>query len=204
MPTGSGSGSPVSSTARAGMTNLIRRLRGLTQVGTADYTVASTTWWSDEQLQEVLDLYSTEWNLSELRPEPELSSGSFAWRDYYAARGNLEEAASGSQYWEVEDVEGDAVDTADYTADYLKGIIRFDTDQAGAVYYLRARSYNLNAAAAQIWREKAGWRTAYIDFKADDQSFSQSQWFTHCMEMATGYDREDGMHSSTLERSDLA
>ena len=43
--------------ARTGMANLIIRLRGMVQSGTADYTVAGSAYWTDDQLQDGLDKY---------------------------------------------------------------------------------------------------------------------------------------------------
>jgi len=42
-------------TARDGMTNIIATLRAWTEAGTADYSVAGTTYWDDGQLQDTLD-----------------------------------------------------------------------------------------------------------------------------------------------------
>ena len=53
MPTYSGTS--VSSAARAGMGTLIETLRGMTDAGTADYTIGATTYWSDDAVQMVLD-----------------------------------------------------------------------------------------------------------------------------------------------------
>lgn len=189
--------------ARIGMANLITRLRGMTQAGTADYTVAGTAWWNDDQMEDVLDAYRVDMNHVQLRSEPERNGGTLLYRDYYAPSGNLEEAASGAEAWEVEDSRGDDAGTANYTADYIRGLVRFSVDQGGTIYYLRARSYNLPAAAAQMWREKAGWRAQHITFKADDQTFEQSEWFEHCMTMAEYYERHAGGQHHRLSRSDL-
>jgi hypothetical protein len=179
----------------------------MTQAGTADYSIVSgggtTTWWSDDQLQEVLDTFRTDLNRVNLRQEPEYEGGTALYYDYYAPRGNLEEAASGSIAWAVENSDGDDAGTATYSADYIVGLIRFSADQAGTAYYLRARSYDLNAAAAHVWREKAAWRAEYVSFTADDQSFNQSEWFTHCWQMADRYETQSGSSDAILVRSDL-
>jgi len=41
--------------ARTGMNDLITELRGMTNAGSADTTIAGTAYWSDNQLQAILD-----------------------------------------------------------------------------------------------------------------------------------------------------
>ena len=45
-------------------------------------------------------------------------------------------------------------------------------------------TYDLNAAAASIWNEKAAALTENVDFNADGQSVSNSQTFEHAKKMA--------------------
>jgi hypothetical protein len=190
--------------AREGMANLIRRLRGMTQADADEYEVNGASWWSDDQLQEALDAHRVDMNRVPLMPIAEVEGGETATHDYYAPRGDLEEAASGAEAWSVEDADGDAADPGDYTADYVRGSVRFTADQEGAAYYLRARAYNLAAAAAQVWRERAGWRAAFVTFRADDQQMNQSEWFEHCMAMAAAHEKQAGPVFKQIERSDLA
>jgi hypothetical protein len=185
------------------MLNLIRRLRGMTQAGTADYSVAGITWWSDDHLQEVLDLHRVDLNYVPLVSEREYSGGTALYYDYYAPLGNLEETNSGAAYFAIEDSDGDDVADTLYSMDYLRGRVRFHADQGGTAYYIRGRSYNLNSAAADIWRQKMGWRADFVTFRADDQQFNQSDWFKHCAEMAAYFDRQGGASQSTLGRLDL-
>lgn len=190
--------------ARSGMTTLIRRLRGMTSAGTADATIGTVVWWSDDHLQEVLDLYRQELVDTPLTPRGEYDTwGTLRYYDYTTRYGDLEEAASGSVYWTVNTAEGTAWGTASYTVDYAVGLIRFSADTAGSAYYLRARSYNLNRAAADVWRQKAANAAAFYSFSTDSQSFSRSQWFDHCMTMADRFERRSGVKSSEMIRTDL-
>jgi hypothetical protein len=191
--------------ARAGMTSLLEELRNLTESTDNDYTVGTTTYWSDDQLQNVLDKHRTDLNRESLRPEVEYDGGTSIWKDYYAPRGHLEQASSegGAAVWSVEDADGDEAGTANYTVNYLKGHIRFSSDQNGESYYLRARSYDLYSAAAEIWRIKAGWRVKHVTFTADDQVFKQSDWFRHCLIMASQYEGMAGPKHRSLRRNDL-
>jgi hypothetical protein len=190
---------------RDGMATLIERLRPMAAAGTADFTLTGVTgtFWSDQMLQDRLDQHAQHWNRVQLRPEPEYIGGTALYHDYYAPKGNLEEAASGSVYWQVEDGDGDDAGTANYTVDYVRGIIRFTADQSGTAYYLRARAYNLEATAAQIWREKMGYTAALYDFSSDNHKMTRSQWFDHCEKMAKAYDKKGGARIVKMVRGDL-
>lgn len=48
-------------------------------------------------------------------------------------------------------------------------------------------TYDINAAAAEIWTEKASARTERMDFTADGSTFSQSQQYEQAMKMARYY-----------------
>lgn len=194
--------------ARAGLTNLIQRLRGMAQIGTADYSIvmgdgSTAVWWSDAYVQNILDAYRTDYQFAPLIISSEYIAGTSVYKNYYAPAKNWEEANSGSAYWLVTDSLGADPGTANYSVDYIAGLIRFNNDQLGTAYYLTGRTYNLNAAAAQLWREKAGNTAAFYTFSTDNQSFSRSDWHKHCLEMARYYDGEQGIQTAKLRRSDL-
>lgn len=189
--------------SRTGMSTLIRRLRGMVHAGTADYTIGATSWWTDDQLEEVLDANRRDYYRVPLREVETYDAGVSVSYDYYTGYANLEESTGGSAVWDVETSDGDTVGTAHYTPNYINGVLRFSSDASGTSYYWSGRSYDLNAAAAQVWREKAAWRAEYIDFGSDNQRFSQSQWLRHCQEMADLLESANGVTSAPLMRGDL-
>lgn len=190
--------------ARSGMANLITRLRSMTEVGTADYTLAGATYWSDDQLQVILDSRRTELIREPIEAEYEfVGAGTPEYHNYFMAFRDLEEAASGTPIWEVEDSTGATVGTASYTVNYDAGHIRFTSDTDGEVYYLTARTFNLNAAAAEVWQKKASHVHKAYDFAADGARYDRSQMFVHCMKMAEHYRNFSGIKVSRLFRSDV-
>lgn len=48
-------------------------------------------------------------------------------------------------------------------------------------------TYNLNAAAAEGWRMKAGKVAGDFNFSADNASYSKADVLAHCLEMETKY-----------------
>lgn len=194
--------------ARSGLATLVRRVRGMTQAGTADFTLVKGSgnaeyWWSDDHIQEVLDTYRTDYQFEQLSAVPETIAGAYIYKNYYLPDHNLEEANSGSVYWLVTDALGNDRGTANYTANYTRGLIRFAANQAGSAIYFTGMAYNLNAVAADIWRQKGANAALYFNFKSDNQSFDRGQFFDHCMSMAQHYDAQAGFTVSVLRRDDL-
>lgn len=192
-------------TARAGMGTLIQRLRTMTAAGTADYSLGSQAHWTDDQLQTVLDSYRVDLNEYTLQPIPETIAGETAYHEYRVERyQNFEEASSGTIYWRVQNSGGTIAGTADYSVDYVDGVIRFNSDQEADLYYLRARSYNLPRAAADVWRQKAAHFAGGVDFQADDQRFNLSQKHSQALKMAEYYEKQSGGRSVKMYRGDLS
>lgn len=164
--------------ARDGMAELITELRSMCDAGTADYTIAATgtaVYWSDDHLQAALDRHRKDF-LAGLNYRVEQSGGSIIYQDAYYMPQYVERAVSGSEAWRVEDSEGTAIGTADYTVNYDARHIRFDTDQMGTAYYLRGREYDLPRTAAYIWRQKAAHVSARaFDIRTDNHDLKRSQ-----------------------------
>ena len=182
--------------ARSGMSNLISRWRRL-----VDDAGSST--WTDDQAQQLLDMNRIDFWQEPLTVVPLESGGSVIYTVYQSEYMNLEEATSGTSAWRVYDSNGTVVGTATYSVDYIRGIITFTADQGGSARYLDGRSYDLNGAAADAWRERAASQANDYDFQADGARFSRGQWFDHCMSIADRYDMLRRPVKPTLEREDM-
>jgi hypothetical protein len=184
-------------TARSGMTNLLGRLRPMVDD-------AGTAVWTDDQLQNILDKNRVDFWDKELNDLAfNTSGGTTVYTTYLIGWGDLEEAASGTAAWRLVAASGTAIGTADYSADYINGFITFVVDQAGSARYLDGRSYDLNGAAAQCWRERAAKVASYYDVNMDNQALSRSQWFDHCMKMSSFYSAQGRMSTAMLVRDDV-
>lgn len=184
--------------ARSGMSNLLSRLRRMVDDS------GSVVWTDDDHLQDVLDGHRVDVHEETLSVHPQAMAGSTVYHVYDSAWGNFEEAASGTSAWRVYDSDGTAQSTATYTADYIRGRLHFTADQEGSARYLIGRSYDLDGAAADLWRERASLVHSYYDFDADGQKMSRSQWFEHCWRMAERYERRGRSYDVRLKRSDWA
>lgn len=180
--------------ARTGMTNLIKRLRGMTEAGTADYSVAGVDYWSNEEVQRVLDNHRNDiFREQLLQIKTYADGGSIDYFEYRSGFNDYEETTGGTAIFFVELSTGEAAGTADYSVDYQLGIVTFGADQGGTAWFLTGRSYNLNTAAADIWRQKAAHlaQTA-MNFKTDGHSFNRNELVKNALQMAEEYDRIGG------------
>jgi hypothetical protein len=196
-------------TARTGLSYIITELRGMTDAGTADYTVAGAAYWTDDQLQVILDNHRHDLTLVELQAREQYSSGgTLQYFDYYAPYGYFEQTTGGSAIFYVQDGSYAIMGTTTYTPDYRRGVVSFAADTSGSTYYLTGRSYDIYGAAADIWRRKASHYTTSVNFSTDNHSVSMGAVIENCLKMAQYYQAQAGttsggaMGATTIERPD--
>lgn len=190
-------------TARQGMLDLIERLRGMTDASVDEYTIGAHTWWSDDDLQTELDRQRIDLYREPLQPQYEYSGGSIVYHNYYWAHMDVERAESGSLVWAVELANGSAIGTADYARHYDGQYIRFTANTAGSAYTLTYRAYDVERAAAQIWRRKAAHVSALFDVKTDNHDLKRSQLRQSYMDMAQLYDGQSKPRTIRMVRTDV-
>ncbi|MFQ5433488.1 MAG: hypothetical protein ACE5FD_01290 [Anaerolineae bacterium] len=182
--------------ARSGMINLISRLRDMCNVTVDD--------WTDDELQTILDGRRLDVRREKLEQAPEYTASTANYYDFYSRFGNYEETDGGTAVFILEDSAGADKSTANWTANYTNGHIRFSADQGGTAIYLTGRSYDLFGAAADVWRQQMGKQAAKYTFAADGVQMSRSHWFAHCDRMAAHYDRLSRPVQVQINRGDVA
>lgn len=197
--------------ARVGMGELIQRVRDLTSAGRADYAIGAVTYWSDDHIQSALDRNRVEIVDEPLRPVVTYASdGAAEYRTYESQFRSMEETTGGTAIWYLRDSTGARVGTALYTPDYELGRVVFHASvTGGSVLYLNARAYDVYAAAADIWRQKAAHVADRIDFTADGASFKASQLVAQYERQAAACERRasfgvTGVNSATMIRDDVS
>ena len=193
--------------ARSGMTELIQEARRLSNVGTADYTSGTVTYFTDDQLQDILDRHRTQRRQILLNAQAEYANGAYTYTEYplpfdleWMERGT----ATGSG-WAVRDVAGSAATS--YTVNYAARVITFAADTENATYYLDVRTFELNTSVAEIWEMKAGFVYDSVDWASDNHNIKAEQEYKHCLEMAQQYRTKrsavnGGMRVSRMVRTD--
>jgi hypothetical protein len=182
---------------------LLARLRALTNASASDYTVNNVSYFTDEQLLDELDATVQVYRAVPLIPLPQRSGTTFVYLDYtipdYVPR-SLAEQDGGEAVWAVRDGQGNPV--ANYTVNYRSGVITFNADTGGAGYWLDCLAYDLNRAAAVVWRQKAGMESRSVDFSNGEHSMKASQRRDYCLQQAAEFERRAGIQMSTMYRSD--
>jgi hypothetical protein len=189
--------------ARTGMVDLIYTLRGMADAGTADFSIGAVRYWTDDEIQRVLDRHKTEIPSELLYPVEVLTNGTAQWFDYYSNNRNLEITDGGTAVFIIKSAAGTIQGTSMWSADYINGKVTFTSNTLGSSYFLTGRSYNLNSAAADIWRIKAAHVAQAYDFSTDNHNLSRSQMMQQCMQMANFYAGQAGPTSISVNRGDM-
>ena len=190
--------------ARTGMQTLIDTVRGFANAAPDEWEVTSdssiVTYWSDDEIQRVLDRHKVEYIHELMDAQPTYESGTTIYKRYLLGVANVE---SGTAVFKVEDVAGTV---SDYTADYTRAIVTFATDQSGKTFYWSGFAYDLYAAAADIWRMKASHVAGLVDFSTDGHSVKRSQQAQQYLNMSQYYQSRsasEGVQTSRIVRNDL-
>lgn len=191
--------------ARTTLADLIHDIRTMTGAGTADYIIAGTDYWSDDQVQIVLDNNRRDIYREPLMPEIDyVAGGSIQYFNYYSEFQHLEATDGGTALFWIEDAQGAAQGTAGWTADYRRGQVTFTADQGGTAYYLNARAYDLNGAAADILESWAGYeKLSAVDVSTPEVRIARSQKVKNLTTMANVYRSKAWAKSFAGERGDL-
>ena len=185
------------------MTNLIGQVRDFTIAGTADYTLGTVNYWTDDQIQKVLDRNKLNVYHEQLVGMATYSTaGSLQWKEFYSGYGNYEETSGGTAVFVIEDGTGNAIGTSEWSVDYANGKVTFGGDQGGSIRYLTGTSYDINRAASDIWKQKAGHHAGAVNFKTDNMSINRSDLLKQDMEMATYYANQGRVRKISTERDD--
>lgn len=178
---------------RSGMINFILELRRMTDASATETTVNGVQYWTDDQLQDILDAYRHDVLDLALIPASQKEAGSTVYYRYYLPDEVGMWIENDPLYLSVVDDKGNAAPA--YTYDPNTRYILFTANTNGSSMFIRCRFYDMQQAAARIWFEKAGHRIQLIDWKAGGQSLNEDQEYQHCMQMFTLYSGGNGVKS---------
>ena len=183
---------------------MIDTVRGYANAEPDEWEVTSgssiVTYWSDEEIQRVLDRHKAEYVHADLEVQPTYSAGSIVYTQY---RLGVTDVESGTAVFKVEDTAGTV---SGYSVDYARGVVTFTADQSGKSFWWSGFAYDLNAAAADIWRMKASHVANLVDFSTDGHSVKRSQQAKQYLDMAGYYQNRsvsEGVTTAKIVRDDL-
>lgn len=185
------------------MLGLIAELRGLGNASTNDFEIAGVPYWTDEQLEQVLDATRVDFVRATLTPETDYSGTMAVYTRYRIPYRWVELPGSGADAWKIEDGDGNVIDPATYSVDWRTQTVTFSTDQKGEVRTLTGRAYDLYRAAASVWRRKAAWAAPRFDIRErGDLELKRTQVYEHCLRQAEYFEALAGPVSVRLVRGD--
>jgi hypothetical protein len=135
------------------MATLIAQVRQMTGAGTAEYQVGAVTYFTDDQVQDLLDACRGELWQQPLTAEETWQPGGTTETTRF--RLSLAPVESGANF-SVVDRLGNVISSGDYTLDPVQGLVTFATEPASTDLYVRAVAFDVYAAAANLLDQWAG------------------------------------------------
>lgn len=185
--------------ARTGMLNAIKQLRLMTDTAVNEVAINDVWYWSDDQLQDILDRHARYVDDVALFATPITDDGVTTYTKYFFKN------YLGS--WFDEDtivvVNNRGTIAPTNAIDYKGKQVTFVANTLGYDYFIRGRVLNMNAAAAEVWQRKADHRTQLIDWKDGTHTLNEDQEYQHILERIQHY-QGGGIKTVQLMRSGYA
>lgn len=161
--------------ARTGMVSLVNHLRQQGEASATD-VFNDVTYWTDDQLQDILDLNSQSFKtmpLTKLGLYDDVS---------YTMTFTLPFWVEGGFSIYVRDTT--ILETETYTYNHLTHEVTFDADVDSRDLIVWGKVYIMTEALADLWNQKAQHRKDYITFKAGAHRMEGAQVYNHCVAMS--------------------
>lgn len=152
------------------MSDLIQSVRELSNVGTSEFTIGTVTYYTDDQIQTLLDAHRKDFQFEPMKVTPEQAVGSVVYKEF-----NTEPFVESGTVFYLQYAGGTVVGTALYSVDYNRGVVTFTNDTAGTAFYASGRTFDIYGAAADIWDRKAANVANQVDWSSDNHSVKNSQ-----------------------------
>ena len=189
--------------ARAGMATLIIELRGMTGVGTADTVIAGTTWYTDDQLEDILDRHRDTCYDVSLIKDPVTIGGTLLYKDYLIpGNDHWFETDAAASVWQVKDSVGGTASIPSHSVNYPDRRITFAATTGGTAYNIDYRRYDLNRAAADVWEQRATHTAAVTDWSSDNHSVKAQNVIDNFNRMAGDFRAKAGPVFREFVRAD--
>lgn len=181
---------------RASMATLITTLRGLTNASTSDTTIDGVTYWSDQHVQDVLDRHKQFFTVK-LTAQPHYENGTLVYKRWAVPK-------SVGAYVEspvIATLTGYVISDSDYTLDSNAGLVTFN-DSSTAGYTISGYSYNMPAAAGELWGTKASHRAHLVTIKSGAHQLWADQEYQHYLERAREFTSKSGIKYVKVRMTD--
>jgi len=99
----------------------------------------------------------------------------------------------------VKDAVGNTLGTANYSIDAARGWVTFTADTGGTLIMINGGRYDMDAAAADVWRRKASFYAEDVDFSTDNHSVKRSSRAANAIRMAQQYEARSETMTGSIE-----
>jgi hypothetical protein len=180
------------------MSALVDELRRMTSVGTGQYEVDETKFWSDDDLLGLLRVnVSARLLQAQVALIPTMHEGAVKYMDGRAEFGGTLDVESATvTRWDGNPLEGDFTVEPD-------GRIEFTENQVSALPAISGLAYDLNAAAATVMTEWAAALKLGYDIASGDSKLPRSQRHEMLLEQAEVFRSRAVVGSVSMSRSDV-
>jgi hypothetical protein len=175
----------------------------MTDTSETEVQINGVQYWTDDQLQDILDQHRDEVIDEALLPVGYMEAGSKVYKKYFIPHTvgkYVETVDSGADVFSIVDTLGVAAPT--YTVDFNAQLVTFAATTDGHSYFLRCRRYDVRASAAQVWLDKAAHRYQLIKWKAGAHTLDEDIEYQHCLQMHQKYGAFSGVGVTRLRRID--
>lgn len=174
--------------ARATMASLIAEIRRVCNAGDSDSIIAGVTYWSDDQIEEILERHSRDFRRVPISALRNYIDGASTYTDYLIPISQetyrIERDGNGGGF-AVRTTNGEAPPA--YTVSWGRNMIIFSADTGGDTFYIDCRAYDINNAIADVYEAKAGFVSDVVDFKSDNHDIKARQEYDGYMAKAQYY-----------------
>lgn len=162
---------------RAGVDYIIAEVRRITGAGTAEFTIvnqagSTVTFYTDEQIEQILDSRRIRLSRHQMVYEPELSAGGgtsvykhakigYAWVEDETAGGTTADMM-------ITDSQGSIIGTANYTFSAEDGFVSFTADQRGSARFITGWVHNPYKASVDVLTSWLNELVKMPDFQTDN------------------------------------
>lgn len=187
-------------TARPGMSDILLYVRSKTDTRENETTVNGVAYWTDDQLQNYLDMHRKDARNLALIKYSEYEGGINVYKRYYFPDevGQWIEGPDTPDVFEIVDSLGNPAPT--YTLDLAGRVIIFDETTLGRDYFIRARFFDMRPVLADIWLAKAGHRVELVNWRAGGQNIEEDDEYKHCMQQYEIYSNLLNLSSVRMSR----
>ena len=195
-------------TVRNTLSGLILRMRSYGEAAEGEASVNGVKYWTDLQLQELLDDNRTlAWDVPLVTVSYAAgkdASGTITRKYFYTIPDSvspwIEEKESPDSI--LVDSSGIIVDTGNFTLHGKE--VRITGGNTPPTLYLRANTFNLYAAVSDLWLVKSSHRAFLINLKGGGYTLQEDQHWQHCISMHKYFNQRSGIKVARIVRGDHA